>query len=146
FSLQPRLSSRFLLPDDIALKASFATMRQYLNLLSFDGIGLPTDLWLPTTSRIKPQDSWQAAIGAAKTIHNEYEVSIEMFYKKMQKLLSYKDGSGIFQTDDWQNRVTQGDGEAYGAEFFVQKKKGKFSGWVGYTLSWNWRTFEALNG
>lgn len=144
-SLQPRLSMRYLLPRGIGLKASFATMRQFINLLSFEGIGLPTDLWLPTTARVKPQESWQAAIGAAKTIGNDYEISLEAYYKRMDNLIAYKDGSGIFELTDWQDRITQGKGEAYGLELFLQKKTGKLSGWIGYTLAWNNRQFSDLN-
>lgn len=144
-SLQPRISARYLLPKDIGLKASFATMRQYINLLSFEGIGLPTDLWLPTTERIKPQDSWQVAIGAGKSLTASWELSVEGYYKKMSNLVSYKDGSGVFELTDWQDRVTQGNGKSYGAEVFLQKKKGKFTGWLGYTLSWTTRQFDDIN-
>ncbi len=143
-SLQPRLSLNQVLPNEIGLKASFATMRQYINLLAFEGIGLPTDLWLPTTARIKPQDSWQVALGAAKSF-DEFEISIETYYKKMKNLIAYKDGEGLFDLSDWQDRVTQGDGDAYGFEVFIQKKKGKFNGWIGYTLSWTNRQFADIN-
>ena len=144
YSFQPRFSSRLLL-GDIALKTSFSTMRQYVQLLTNEGIGLPTDLWLPATERVKPQDSWQAAIGLAKTFRKKYEISVEAYYKKMSNVLSYKEGASLFQVDDWQNRVTQGEGDAYGLELFLQKKKGRLSGWVGYTLSWSTRQFEELN-
>lgn len=144
-SLQPRLSARYLLPNGIGLKASFATMRQFINLLAFEGIGLPTDLWLPSTDRILPQNSWQAAIGAAKSLGDSYEISLEGYYKKMKNLTAYKDGSGLFELTDWQDRVTQGDGESYGVELFLQRKKGKFTGWIGYTLSWNFRTFPDID-
>jgi hypothetical protein len=143
-SLQPRLSLNHTLAGDIGLKASFASMRQYINLLSFEGIGLPTDLWLPTTARIKPQDSWQVAAGAAKSFKN-FEISLEAYYKKMKNLVAYKDGEGLFDLSDWQDRVTQGNGETYGLELFLQKKKGKFSGWIGYTLSWAHRQFDDIN-
>ncbi len=144
-SLQPRISSRFLINDELSVKASFATMRQYIHLLSLEGIGLPTDLWLPTTERVAPQDSYQFAAGLAKNIGKEYELSVEGYYKKMKNLMSYRDGSGLFEFTDWQDRITQGDGESYGAEFFLQKKQGRFSGWIGYTLSWTYREFDDLN-
>jgi len=144
-SLQPRISTRFLINDELSLKASFSTMRQYIHLLSLEGIGLPTDLWLPTTERVAPQDSYQFAIGAAKNIGKEYELSIEGYYKKMKNLMSYKDGSGLFEFTNWQDRITQGDGDSYGAEIFLQKKLGRFNGWLGYTLSWTYREFEDLN-
>jgi hypothetical protein len=143
-SLQPRVSARYLLPSSWSLKTSFATMRQYINLLAFEGIGLPTDLWVPSTARIKPQDAWQGAVGLAKSIGDKYELSIEGYYKKMKNLVAYKDGAGVFQTDDWQNRVVQGSGDAYGAEVFLQKKEGRLSGWVGYTLSWANRSFPDI--
>ena len=145
YSVQPRLGMRYLLDGNIALKGSFASMRQYVQLLTNESIGLPTDLWLPTTKRITPQDSWQAALGVAKTWRKKYEVSLEAYYKRMKTLISYKEGASLFQVDDWQDRVTQGDGESYGLEFFVQKKKGRLSGWVGYTLSWSKRQFDELN-
>ncbi|MCC7244172.1 MAG: TonB-dependent receptor plug domain-containing protein [Saprospiraceae bacterium] len=145
FSLQPRFNVRYLLNQGWALKGGFSTMRQYINLLTNENLSLPTDLWLPSTDIIKPQDSWQAAIGVAKTFADEYEFSVEGYYKEMKNVLSFREGSSLFQFSNWEGRVTQGDGTAYGAEFFVQKKKGKFSGWIGYTLSWAWRQFDDLN-
>jgi outer membrane cobalamin receptor len=144
-SLQPRLGARYLLPNQYSLKGSFSTMRQYVQLLAFEGIGLPTDLWLPTTDKVKPQDAWQVALGGAKSIGNDYELSIEAYYKSMSNLISYKDGEGLFNTNDWQDRITQGDGKSYGLEMFVQKKTGRLSGWVGYTLAWSKRQFDDLN-
>ena len=143
-SVQPRISLRYLLREDLSLKASFSTMRQYINLLSNESIGLPTDLWLPATKRVKPQDAWQAALGAAYD-WKEYEVSVEGYYKDMQNLLSYTEGSSFFSFSNWQNRVTQGMGDSYGVELFLQKKRGAWTGWIGYTLSRTNRQFDELN-
>ncbi|HSH68186.1 MAG TPA: TonB-dependent receptor, partial [Bacteroidia bacterium] len=38
-----------------------------------------------------------------------------------------------------------GKGESYGTEILLQKKSGKLTGWIGYTLSWTWLTFPELN-
>ena len=147
-SLQPRLGLRYLLPRDIALKASFSTMTQYINLLTSEALSLPTDLWVPSTARVKPQQSWQAALGFAKTFDDKYEFSVEGYYKEMDNVISFKEGSSFAfgLEDDWQDKITQGTGEAYGLEFFLQKKSGKTTGWIGYTLAWNNRTFEEING
>ncbi len=147
-SLQPRVGLNLLLPRDVALKASYASMVQYINLLTSEALALPADLWVPSTDRIEPQRSWQVALGAAKTINDEYEVSLEGFYKEMKNVVSYKEGASFLSgfNDDWQDKVTQGDGQAYGLEFFLQKKKGKTTGWIGYTLSYNWRQFDEING
>lgn len=145
-SLQPRIGLNYPLSNNIALKASFASMRQYVNLLSNERLGLPTDLWVPSTEKIKPQDSWQTSIGIAKTLKDDYELSIEGYYKDMKNVLSYAEGASFLDVNtDWQQKVTQGTGKAYGAEFFLQKKEGKTTGWIGYTLSWNWRQFNDIN-
>ena len=145
-SIQPRLALNYSLPADIAFKMSYASMTQYVNLLINDGVGLPTDLWVPSTKHILPQESWQVAMGFAKTF-DEVEVSIEGYYKDMNNLLSYKEGASfIFNTEsDWESQVTQGVGNSYGAELLVQKKYGLTTGWIGYTLSWSNRQFESIN-
>lgn len=144
-SLQPRLSARYLLPNSSSVKVSFATMQQFIHLLAYEGIGLPTDLWVPSTKKIKPQQSWQAALGYSRTIRKDLEFSAEVYYRDMTNVLSYDDGQGIFDVSDWQDRVIQGKGYSYGLELFLQKKYGRLNGWVGYTLSWTMRQFEELN-
>ncbi|MBK9993085.1 MAG: TonB-dependent receptor plug domain-containing protein [Saprospiraceae bacterium] len=146
YSLQPRLAARYFLSKEYTAKASFATMTQFINLLTNEGAGLPTDLWVPSTKKIIPQESWQLAAGVVRVFKDEYEVSIEAFYKRMNQVISYKEGSSFINiSETWEDKITQGNGKAYGTEFFVQKKKGKFNGWVGYTLSWNYRQFDDVN-
>jgi len=143
-SVQPRVNVRYLLPQKVAIKASFTTMTQYIHLLTNEGLGLPTDLWVPSTRNIAPERAWQGALGVSKTVNKKYEVSIEAYYKKMYNLLSYKPGASFLNsdTDSWETKVeAEGVGWSYGAELFVQKKTGKFTGWVSYTLAWNWRQF-----
>ena len=72
-SIQPRISARYLV-GQAAIKASFATMQQNIHLLTNAGLGLPTDLWVPSTGRVRPQQSWQLAGGVSRT-YGAYEVS-----------------------------------------------------------------------
>ncbi len=146
-SLQPRLGLRYLMNNNLAIKAGFSTMTQYINLLTSEALSLPTDLWVPSTDRIRPQQSWQVALGAAKTMWEQYEFSVEGYYKQMHNVISFKEGASFLfgLENDWEDKVTQGDGESYGLEFFVQKKQGRTTGWIGYTLSWNWRQFDEIN-
>jgi hypothetical protein len=146
-SLQPRLATRLLLGREFSLKASYATMTQYVHLLTNAGLGLPTDLWVPATSRVRPQQASQVALGLAKSHKSKYEFSAETYYKKMSNLIEYKDGASFIDIeDDWQDNVaTGGIGESYGTEILAQKKTGKVTGWIGYTLSWTNRKFDDLN-
>ncbi|MEO1438656.1 MAG: TonB-dependent receptor, partial [Bacteroidota bacterium] len=146
FSIQPRLSARFLVGNHWSLKGAFSTMAQPLHLLVNSGLGLPTDLWISPTSKLKPQRSWQAAIGAATSIGKGIEISLEGYYKDMTNLVAYREGSSFFLTNNnIEDRVTQGVGRAYGGELFIQKKTGKTTGWIGYTLAWSDRQFDLLN-
>jgi len=148
FSAQPRVSMRYLLGEHQSVKASFATMSQFINLLTTEGIGLPTDIWVPSTAKIKPQESWQAAVGYAFKLTEDLDMTIEGYYKEMTNLVSFKDGEGFFDESlsDWGERVTQGDGHSYGVELFLQKKRGRMTGWIGYTWSKSNRQFDDLNG
>jgi hypothetical protein len=146
-AIQPRISTRILVDKVSSIKASFATMTQFIHLLTNSSIGLPTDLWVPATNRVLPQQSWQVAAGYARTLQNRmYEVSAEVYYKEMYNLIEYKDGASYFLgSADWQDKIEVGKGDAYGLELMVEKKAGKLTGWIGYTLSWTNRVFENIN-
>lgn len=156
FNLEPRLNASYNVRSDLALKASYALMNQYIHLLSNTGIGLPTDLWVPSSDNLKPQQSWQVAAGVAKDyINRNFSVSIEGYYKEMSNIISYKEGASFLAIDDptqgqteafsWEKNITSGRGWSYGAEFLVQRKTGKLTGWIGYTLSWTKWQFDELN-
>lgn len=148
-SLQPRLSARYLVSEWVSLKASYVQMTQFLHLLTNSGAGLPVDLWVPATDRVPPQQAWQAALGMAATLgQSGLELSVEGYYKHMTGLLEYKEGTNFFLDleDNWEERVEPGgEGTAYGMEVLLQKKKGRTTGWIGYTLSWNYRQFDNIN-
>lgn len=145
-SLEPRLAARLLVAPGTSVKASFVTMTQYLHLLTNAGVGLPTDLWVPATERVPPQRAWQAALGLART-WGPFEVSAEGYYKHLRGLVQYREGAGFFLPGrDWQDEVeTGGTGRAYGLETFVQRKSGRTTGWIGYTLAWTDRRFDGIN-
>ncbi len=145
-SLQPRVSGRYLLNERSSVKLSYANMAQFLHLLTNAGIGLPTDLWVPPTDRVKPQFADQVAAGYTRSFSDTYMGTFEAYYKYMRNLIEYKDGATFLATGtDWQNNVAVGNGWSYGGEWLLEKKEGKTTGWIGYTLSWTQREFEELN-
>lgn len=146
WSVQPRVSAAYKIVENLAVKASYSEMAQYIQLISNPGINLPTDLWLPSTDKIRPQYSRQIALGLFKDWGNIMETSVEGYYKTMDNVLEFKNGSPfLVMGDNWEDNLTQGRGESYGMEVFVRKKTGKITGWVGYTLSWTNRQFKDLN-
>ena len=146
--VQPRILATYLVDEHTALKASFSTMQQYLHLLSNNGAGLPTDLWVPATARVAPQRAQQVAVAVAHTIAAwGTEVSVEAFHKSLRDLIEFREGATFYNSSqDWQDKVvTGGRGQVRGVELLVQKKTGRLTGWVGYTLARNERQFDQLN-
>ncbi len=144
--LEPRLTLRYSLNDETSLKASVARNLQYIHLVSNSGTTLPTDLWVPSTYRVKPQMSWQYSAGIFKNFRNNtYEASVELYYKQMQNQIEYRAGYTPSLKDPEEEFVF-GKGWSYGSEFYLNKARGRLTGWIGYTLSWTFRKFPQLNG
>lgn len=146
FSVQPRVSARYQLTKHTALKASYTKMSQYIHLLSSTPISMPTDLWVPVTSKIKPMQAHQYSLGSYYTGLPGWEFSVEGYYKQMRNVLEYKEGvSFLGSSSGWENKVEMGKGRSMGIEFMAQKTTGKTTGWIAYTLAKSDRKF-AIGG
>jgi hypothetical protein len=143
---EPRITIRCALNDATSIKAAVNRNYQYIHLVSNAGSTLPTDLWVPSTYLVKPQLSWQYTAGLFKNFaDNEYETSVEVYYKDMKNQIEYSEGYTP-SLNDPEEEFVFGDGWSYGAEFFINKTRGKLNGWIGYTLSWTYRKFPDING
>ncbi len=133
--LEPRFTIRYTLDDNSSLKASVTRNLQYIHLVSNAGTTLPTDIWVPSTYRVKPQDGLLYATGYFKNFSNNmFETSIELYYKTMQHQIEYAEGYTPSLSDPEESFVF-GKGWSYGSELFINKVKGNLTGWIGYTLS-----------
>jgi len=146
--IEPRFSARYTLNEFSSLKAAFTRNLQFIHLLSFSPTGLPTDLWIPSSEKVKPQIGLQYNAGYFRNFKDDtYETSIEVYYKTLENQIAYREGerpeNGVNNNVD--NQLTFGDGKSFGAEFFVKRKFGKLTGWIGYTWSKTTRQFEALS-
>jgi hypothetical protein len=144
--LEPRLTLRYELNESTSIKTSVTRNLQYIHLVSNSGTTLPTDIWVPSTIRVKPQISWLYAAGLFKNFQNNmFETSIEVYYKSMENQIEYREGYTNNSLKDVEEDFVFGKGWSYGTELFINKVKGKFTGWIGYTLSWTNRRFAQLN-
>jgi hypothetical protein len=143
---EPRLNVRFQVDELSSLKASVAKTYQYLHLVTNNGSTLPTDIWSPSSYFVRPQMAWQYSLGYFKNFFdNKLETSVEVYYKDMRNLLEYREGYTPSSLRDVDYDFVFGRGYAYGAEFFLNKTKGRWTGWLAYTLSWTYRNFPKLN-
>ena len=142
--LEPRVSAYYQVFEKFGIKASYSKMTQYLHLLSRSGIGLPTDLWVPSTRNIEPQVAYQYVAGFDLSLGKSASLEVETYHKRMENLLTYSEGANIL--GNWEENVTVGSGTSSGIEFMLKKRFGQNAkGWLSYTYSRTNRTFEEIN-
>ncbi len=145
--LEPRLSARYALTDRVTLKGSYALMYQYVHLVSNSGASLPTDIWYPSRLSVMPERSQQVSTGASFLLGSgKYLLTNEVYYKWANNQIDFKDGAQIFANNNLDSQFLFGRGWAYGNELYLEKKTGKTTGWVGYTLAWTKRSFPPQLG
>ncbi|QCK15705.1 TonB-dependent receptor [Mangrovivirga cuniculi] len=141
--LEPRVSFRYLLTDDLSLKASYFRTIQYLHMVSNTTSTTPQDYWISSGPYLKPSTGDQFSLGFFKNFGgNMYETSVEGFYKTTKNAVDYIDGAEITLNPALEAGLLQGDGLAYGLEMLVKKNKGTVSGWIAYTYSRSLRRFN----
>ncbi|MBN2350061.1 MAG: TonB-dependent receptor [Bacteroidales bacterium] len=145
--IEPRISARYLLNDNSSLKASFTQNYQYIHLASASAVTLPTDVWLPSTEKIKPQQGEQYTLGYfVNSRDNIYQASVDMYYKTLKNQVELLYGIiNNFKDNIFEESVIFGSGSSYGIEFYIRKTQGKMNGWIGYTLSKTTRKFDEIN-
>ena len=146
FNVEPRAALSFLLSNTASLKASYVRNTQNLHLVSNSTTASPTDKWVASTNNIKPEVSDQVALGYYKDFANgAYEFTAETYYKTMQRQIDYRDGSNVTDNNTLESQLLYGKGRAYGVEFLVRKKAGRFNGWLSYTLSKTEKKIAGIN-
>ena len=145
-NIEPRFTSNYRINDLSSLKIAYARNVQHLHLLSNATAASPSDQWIGNSYNIKPELADQTSIGYARNFkNNTYELGAELYYKRMQNQLDYKDGTNINTIADVESALLYGVGRAYGFEFLAKKKTGLFSGWISYTLSKTERKIAGIN-
>ena len=146
FNLEPRVSAAYKVGEAKSIKAAYARNTQNLHLLSNSTAGSPTDSWIMSSQNTRPQIADQFSLGYFQNFaDNGYEFSVETYYKTMQNQVDYKNGANIQANELVEGELLYGQGRAYGVELFLKKKTGKFTGWVGYTLSKSERQINGIN-
>jgi hypothetical protein len=145
-TLEPRLNSQYYITPKWSITGSFSQMTQYLHLVRTSSLSLPTDLWFPVTTKIKPIDSFQYTGGTHYSFNESVKLNIEFYHKLNRNLLDLKETS-YFQdiSADWENMVENGKGWSKGMEIGLSKSQGKTNGNISYTLSRSRVKYDRIN-
>jgi hypothetical protein len=133
---EPRLSLKYRFLQSSSIKVSYNRNRQYVSLLSYSSVSSPEDVWKLSDPFIKPVVSDQFAIGYYQNFNNNIiETSVELYYKKLNNLIEYKNGAKLSLNNHVETEIVNAEGTNYGVEFLLKKNAGKVDGWITYTYS-----------
>ena len=145
-NLEPRISASIAFNSKTSLKAAYSRNTQSIHLLSNSTSTFPTDQWIGNSYNVKPELCDQFSLGFFRNLaENRFEFSVETYFKYLQNQVDYKNGAEIKTAPDVETELLYGIGRAYGLEFFLKKRTGRFTGWLGYTLSTTERKIEGIN-
>lgn len=141
-AFEPRISLRYLIGDNLSVKASYSHMTQGIHRLVTNSLIMPSDIWVPITKDIPLMKSNLYGLGINYDWQG-FNFAAEAYYKSMDNVLEYRNGATYFiANQDWQEIVAQGKGRSYGIELLVERKVGNTTGWLSYTWSKALRTFD----
>ncbi|MFT5778730.1 MAG: hypothetical protein ACI837_001686, partial [Crocinitomicaceae bacterium] len=144
--LEPRISMSYVISEKNSIKLGYNRNFQYMHQLSNSTTSSPTDVWVPSSNNILPQIGDQLALGYYQNIkNNTYRISTEIYYKALQNQIDYRNGADLLLNNEVEGELVYGKGKAYGLELMLEKKKGKLTGWIAYTLSRSLRQFDQIN-
>jgi hypothetical protein len=146
-NLEPRFSIKAEISEQSSVKASYTRMAQYVHLISNTTASNPLDVWTPSTNNIQPELGDQYALGYFRDFgkDNMFEFSAEAYYRDTKNQIDYIDGADLLINEFLEGDLLTGIGRAYGLEFYLQKKVGKFTGWAAYTLARTELKVEGIN-
>lgn len=143
---EPRVSVNYRINSKSSVKLSYNRLSQYLHLLSNSTTGQVTDIWIPSSSRIKPIIADQFATGYFRNfLDDNIETSVEIYYKNLNNITDFEDGTNIILNENVEDHILSGRGRSYGGEFYIKKKQGRFRGWISYTISRTENLIEGIN-
>lgn len=142
----PRANLKLSLSSRHSLQVSYAEMAQPIHLLTNSSIGLPSDIWVPSTGNIPPEFARQVSLGTSIQINEWLDYSFDSYYKTMDGVINYQAGYSFMDIyDNWENLVEIGKGKAWGFEQAFNYEDQQLKAWLNYTLAWNERQFEQIN-
>lgn len=146
---EPRFSLNVIPSQRWSLKLGYSRMHQFVHLLTSNGIGLPNDVWVPSTPNVPPQGSTQLSAGVTYVPTNKaLTITLEAYHKTLNGLIDYQTGTGFMSNfnQSWETTVERdGIGDSKGLELMLHKTQGRLQGWASYTWAHHQRRFATID-
>ena len=144
-AVEPRVAMNFKVSEKVSIKTSYTKMTQFNHQVASLYLDLPTNLWMPSTATVKPMESWQVALSTEYKFNPEMHITLEGYWKAMDKLHEYVGKAAFFPPiDEWETSFSEGKGRSYGGDVEFGYRTDKIDVYCAYTLSWTERYFERI--
>ena len=146
-TLEPRVSISWQPTSQTSVKIGYARTSQNLHALRNQSTSTPFDRYTMSSNIVKPEtaDQWSGGL-YLMTSQQDYDFSIEGYYRQIRDVLDYKDGKSFSSEIEIERLILAGEGKSYGVELCARKNSGRLTGWIGYTLSWSKTRIDGING
>lgn len=146
-TLEPRASISWQPTSQTSVKIGYARTSQNLHALRNQSTSTPFDRYTMSSNIVKPEtaDQWSGGL-YLMTPQQDYDFSIEGYYRQIRDVLDYKDGKSFSSEIEIERLILAGEGKSYGVELCARKNSGRLTGWIGYTLSWSKTRIDGING
>ena len=146
-TLEPRASISWQPTSQTSVKIGYARTSQNLHALRNQSTSTPFDRYTMSSNIVKPEtaDQWSGGL-YLMTSQQDYDFSIEGYYRQIRDVLDYKDGKSFSSEIEIERLILAGEGKSYGVELCARKNSGRLTGWIGCTLSWSKTRIDGING
>lgn len=145
-TIEPRLSLLYLIDPTTSVKVSYASMHQYIHLVQSYNSSFPAEIWIGSSNIVRPQASREVSAGLFKNFNeNSIQTSLEFYYRRMDNQPLFGGATTPAIDNTIENQLIFGKGWSYGAEVFARKNRGRWTGWLSYTLAYAYQHFDSLN-
>lgn len=145
-NIEPRLSLLYSIDPTTSLKLSYTGVHQYIHLAQSYNSSFPAEIWIGSSNIVRPQASREVSAGLYKNFkENIFQTSIEFYHRRMQNQLLFGGGTMPAIDNSIEDRLIFGKGWSYGAELFIRKNRGKWTGSLAYSLAYAWQRYDSLN-
>lgn len=134
--IEPRLNATYRLTSRVRLNAAWGKYYQFANrVVREDLLSGSRDFWILSNDQNVPVSSaWHYLLGAAYET-SKYLFSAETYYKKLDGISEYSLRYSLRPGQiSYEENFYSGRGFSRGIELLAQKKSGKYTGWLSYTL------------
>ncbi len=134
--LEPRVSVTWQATDKISLKGAWGQYYQFANRIIRNDISSGSrDFWVLADDNTVPVSYAEHFILGVSFEAGGYLFDVEGYYKNLSGLSEYSlQFVPSFSNIDYNEFFYKGTGIAKGITFLLQKKYGRYNGWIGYTL------------